>query len=112
MSQELVNLDELLEAVERGELLMPLELIEPDFTDEVDSTLDSDTLVTSLLRGLSKKERDVIVLYFGLDRERPYTTKEIARRFKVSQRAIQKRLATGLWILRCLVRLRPRLNYD
>jgi DNA-directed RNA polymerase specialized sigma subunit len=112
MSRELVDLDELLEAVERGELLMPIQLIEPDFTDEVDSTLDSETLVTSLLKGLNKRERIVIILYFGLGEGCPYSTKEIAQRLKITQRAVQLRLADGLWILRCLIRLRLRLNYD
>ena len=43
-----------------------------------------------MLKGLSPREREVIILRFGLETGRPMTLEEVGRRFKVTRERIRQ----------------------
>lgn len=55
-----------------------------DFVEEYEKK-ESMAIINKLLFSLSEKEKNIVFLYFGLNRERNYTQTEIAKMFNVSQ---------------------------
>lgn len=50
----------------------------------------TNTLMISILNELSQRERDVLIMRFGVDRQEPYTLMEVAKKFGVSRERIRQ----------------------
>ena len=56
--------------------------------------------IDAMLKGLSPREREVIILRFGLETGRPMTLEEVGRRFKVTRERIRQIVTAALRKLR------------
>lgn len=91
----------------QGEENSLLDVLENESEETPDSGLLADSLCKEVERSLSKltqKERDVIILYFGLNGEHTNSLEEIAKRFKLTRERVRQIKEKGLWRLRHISR--------
>lgn len=92
-----------------GEIGNMLDVL-PDISERSpDATLEFDSLRKELSRSLStlaEREKDVIILYFGFNREHPSSLGEIAIRFGITRERVRQIKERGLEKLRVKARSR------
>lgn len=59
----------------------------PDTKMQLKST---NTLMLSILNELSQRERDILIMRFGVDRQEPYTLLEVAQHFGISRERVRQ----------------------
>lgn len=50
----------------------------------------TNTLMLSILNELSQRERDVLIMRFGVDRQEPYTLMEVSQKFGISRERVRQ----------------------
>ena len=50
----------------------------------------TNTLMLSILNELSQRERDILIMRFGVDRQEPYTLLEVAQKFGISRERVRQ----------------------
>lgn len=91
-----------------------LDIIENREQPAPDNTLISESLRIELDRALStltKREAEVVKLYFGLDMETPFTLEEIGEKFKLTRERVRQIKEKALRRLRHTSRSRPLRSY-
>lgn len=63
----------------------------PDANPDTKMLLQStNALMLSILNELSQRERDVLIMRFGVDRQEPYTLMEVAQKFGISRERVRQ----------------------
>lgn len=63
----------------------------PDANPDTKMLLQStNTLMLSILNELSQREREVLIMRFGVDRQEPYTLMEVAQKFGISRERVRQ----------------------
>ena len=89
-SRDLVSLDQTVGADEESRL--------GDFIEDADAAVAEDAVAFQMMKGdvrnvletLEERERDVVVMRFGLDGEQPRTLEQIGKRFGLSRERVRQ----------------------
>ncbi len=91
-SSQNVSLSDTIETDKDGNPLTLMDVLtdENDFTWDVEVRLNSEKLKTYLETELTERERQVIIMRYGLDGRDPLTQREVAQKMKISRSYISR----------------------
>lgn len=86
-----VSLDEAIDTDKDGNPLTLMDIIstEDNIIDEIDLKINSEK-IRSYVRLLPKRERDIIVMRYGLNGEKPLTQREVAKHLNISRSYVSR----------------------
>ena len=97
-----ISLNETIDSDKDGNPLTLLDImaVEDNIIDELDLKLNSRKLGTFIKEELSPREREIIIMRYGLDGNKPLTQKVIAEKLKISRSYVSRIETKALKLLR------------